>query len=170
MTSEAGVLRRQLEESLGKELVLYEELLTRAEEQRRSLVSRQHESVSQSSHASDDLLARLARSQARSMKVVGELCKLYSLPEDDTSLSQLCAAMGDEAATCGRMCGRLLEVADRLWRANDTNSTLLLNEMQYVDYSLRLLAGGGQNARSYSTDASVATIEVSNSLALDLTA
>jgi hypothetical protein len=140
--------------AMARECELYDALRTAAEEQRSCLIRGDAPRLEQIVDQESDLARRAAHAARRTQTHLDHLARALALP-DGWRGADVAQALPAEAA--GRYQGlrrRLLSLADELRRLSRINHQLASGALGYIDFSLRLIGGGGAGCRPYAPDGS----------------
>jgi hypothetical protein len=136
-------LIRALMECLGQEAECYRQLTTTAEQQKELLMAGKVDALPENVRTEEKVVFVLSPLKARRNEILSRIAKAFNVKK--LSLSETLKKVPLEfVEEFKKAILDLVETAKRLDEINRTNEKLLTNALSYVNFSLKLIAGGGK--------------------------
>ncbi|MDP6980485.1 MAG: flagellar protein FlgN [Myxococcota bacterium] len=138
MTETAAIVRRLLS-ILSEEERLYVELKSLLQEEHARMVARDADAIEQIVAQKDALASEGRLLEECRSKVMKELGRAFGLAESETTLSRLCAVLGEEGAELRASHGRIVALVAAVRELLDANANFAGEALFRVQSTLRLL-------------------------------
>ncbi|ADL08338.1 flagella synthesis protein FlgN [Thermosediminibacter oceani] len=144
----------ELVENLKRQLEIYEELLGLSEKKTDILVKGDVKTLGEITEIEQELIVRLGRIEEERIKIVAVIAG------GEITVSRLEEKLPDNIKMeLGRISGELIEVLAKLRDRNQINEKLIQRALEYINYSIEIIAGVGKEATGYGADGKTAEKE-----------
>ncbi|MCG0275603.1 MAG: flagellar protein FlgN [Thermosediminibacteraceae bacterium] len=141
-------------ENLKEQLRIYKELLELSEKKTDILVKGDVKTLGEITDIEQELIVRLGRIEDERMKIV------EGIAGGEITLSQLTEKLPDDIRLdLERISGELKEVLLKLQERNEINEKLIRRALEYINFSLEIMAGAGRRTTGYGADGKTAEKE-----------
>ncbi len=96
------------------------------------------------------LVVKISKLEDEREKVVGNLCTLLDQRPEDVTISGLAEKLGEKESAQLKVCQeKMLKKILTLKNANDLNSRLIKNSLEYIDFSINMMTSIGTVSNNY---------------------
>ncbi len=135
------VLIDELIDILNKETAIYEGVLKLSRSKTDTIVAGKVSELEGITRLEQSMIMQMGKLEAQREKLVGELSVQMKVAAEDITISSLEKLLGEEQSERLKACHRSLDRAlKELSGANKLNSKLIKNSLDYIDFSINLLA------------------------------
>lgn len=135
------VLIDELIDILNKEAAIYEGVLKLSKSKTDTIVAGKVSELEGITRLEQSMIMQMGKLEAQREKLVGELSVQLKVAAEDITISSLERLLGEEQSKRLKACHRSLDKAlKELSGANKLNSKLIKNSLDYIDFSINLLA------------------------------
>ena len=140
-------------EILGKEYDYYKDMLELSKSKKKIIVEGKVAELDKIVKLEQNMIFNIGQLERKREEEVAKLCKALELNSNKVNISELMQVLQPEQKKrLENVQGRLLEVLSELKAVNDVNGQLLEQSLEYIDYSINLLAGAGMETGSLYED------------------
>lgn len=144
------VLVEQLVEILNQENEIYDTLSKISNNKKDLIVGGKVQELDTIVKLEQALVVRISKLEGEREKVVGELCALLGQKPEDVTVSGLSEKLGEKDSAQLKACQeKMLTKIFALKNANDLNSRLIKNSLEYIDFSINMMTSIGSVSNNY---------------------
>ncbi|TYP50913.1 flagellar protein FlgN [Thermosediminibacter litoriperuensis] len=144
----------ELIKNIKKQVEIYKELLGLSQKKTDILVMGDVKTLGEITDLEQELIVRLGRIEDERMKIVA------GIAGEEITVSRLAEKLPEDIKLeLERISGELKEVLSKLRDRNEINEKLIRRALEYINYSLEIMAGAGKQSTGYSADGKTAEKE-----------
>lgn len=139
---------KELLEILKKELDIYQELLKVSNEKTDIVKEDKTSELDQLVRQEEILIAKVVELEKKRIRILKEICVNLRLKEESISISDLSQYV-DEKQELLEMKEKITKTLKELKRANELNTKLVENSLEYINFSVNLATGADKESITY---------------------
>lgn len=141
----------KLGEVLEQEISLYENVLELSEKKTKVLVEGKVAELDNITKVEQALILKIRKLDGVREKIISEIADELKMLPGDITLTKLMKHLGKEDAKRFKaMQEKITGIMEKLRNTNELNEKLIRNSLEYIDFSLNLLASAGGGKANYS--------------------
>ncbi len=140
----------RLVETLEQEMKVYEDMLALSKSKTDLVIQGKVAELEKLVKLEQTLLLKISKLEKKREESLAEIAAALGINSSEVNISSLIGALGEDGAGKLKSCQeRMLKVLNELKEINGLNSKLIQNSLDYIDFSLNLLAGVDSGLENY---------------------
>lgn len=149
-------LANELLHILHEEMKIYNELLSMSKDKTDIIVKGKVNELESIVKLEQAFILQLGGLEDQREVVVGKIAKELKVNASDLTLSELAGRLEQEQGQELQNCqSNLSETLHKLKELNDVNSKLVMNSLEFINFSINLMTGVGDTGNNYSNNGQV---------------
>lgn len=148
----------RLVEVLGQEAAIYEDILNISLKKTNIIVEGKVTELENITKLEQSVFLKLSKLEDAREELVKKLSEELGLNGGEVTVSELIESLGSEKSKDLETCrNRILNALDRLRSLNELNSRLIRNSLEYIDFSINLIASADGGSNNYGNSGQVSS-------------